>query len=485
MVDRAAFAALQPNDPARLGPYRLIGRLGSGGMGTVFAAEDTASHLVAVKVINAHLAGDERFTREFTREVTAARRVRPFCTAPVLDARLDEHPLYVVTEYVEGPTLQDLVARTGPLRGGALEQLAVGMAAALTAIHAAHVVHRDLKPSNVLLSPMGPRVIDFGIARALDGPDASVRPTHLSGTPGYIAPEVLRGGPVTPAADLFAWGCVMAYAASGTLPFPGEDIHTVHQRVLTEPPRLSGLTDTLRPLVEQALDKDPGRRGSAPALLAMLVGDDRADAERATELVERSWRSPTLLATGAARSATDRATARTGSARASGRRRAAVAAGAVGVGAAVLAGVLLWPEDDRGEDPVKDTAKVRSGPVTLQSAHSFELDTVPPTGARRWIDTRDITDDLRTENTAPGATPHLLPGRQSALARWDSDQPPTEQQCLETLGRAPMEQSPSLKRGDRFCLQTTDGRTAHVRIVSLPLGEGATRLEATVWELPT
>jgi hypothetical protein len=311
-----------------------------------------------------------------------------------------------------------------------------------------------------------------------------VQPTHLSGTPGYIAPEVLRGDPVTPAADLFAWGCVMAYAASGTLPFPGEDVHTVHQRVLTEPPRLSGLTGTLRPLVEQALDKDPGRRGSAPALLARLVGDDRADAERATELVERSWHAPTLREHDPGPTAEGRATERTGTARASGRRRVAVAAGAAGVGAAVLAAVLLWPEGDRDEEPAEDTAKVRSGPVTLQSALSFELDTVPPTGAQRWIDTRDATDDLRTERKAPGATPDLLPGRQNALARWDSDRPPTERQCVEALDRAPIEASPSLRRGDRFCLQTTDGRTAYVRVVSLPLGEGATRLEATVWELP-
>ncbi len=155
MADHAAFAALQPHDPTRLGPYRLLGRIGHGGMGTVFAAETDTSQHVAVKVINADLAGDERFTRHFRREVTAARRVRPFCTAPVVDAQLDEHPLFVVTEFIDGPTLHDLVARTGPLRGGALEQLAVGMAAALTAIHAAQVVHRDLKPANVLLSEVG------------------------------------------------------------------------------------------------------------------------------------------------------------------------------------------------------------------------------------------------------------------------------------------------------------------------------------------
>ncbi|GAA3399237.1 serine/threonine-protein kinase [Streptomyces roseoviridis] len=482
MADHLAFAALQPNDPTRLGPYRLLGRLGSGGMGTVFAAESQEARRVAIKVINAHLAGDERFAREFKREVTAARRVRPFCTAPVLDAQLDEHPLYIVTEYVDGPTLQDLVTRTGPLQGGALEQLAVGTAAALTAIHAAHVVHRDLKPANVLLSAVGPRVIDFGIARALDGPEASVQPTHLSGTPGYIAPEVLRGGPVTPAADLFAWGCVMAYAASGALPFRGEDVFVVHHRVLTDPPELSGLTPTLRPLVEQALDKDPGRRGSASALLATLVGDDRADAERATALVERSWPAPTLPAIAPERPAPAGAPEREGQARSTGRRRAVAAAGAVAIGAAVLVGALMWPEGDGGKEPADD-AKVRSGPVTLHSPLSFELDTVPPTGAQRWIDTRDLTDDLRVQNHQGGA-PDIRAMKPDVLARWEADQPPTEQQCADALTRAPFTTAESVKRGDRFCLQTSDGRTAYVRLVSLPLGQGETRLEATVWELP-
>ncbi|WP_051845706.1 serine/threonine-protein kinase [Streptomyces globisporus] len=482
MVDHAAFAALQPNDPSWLGPYRLLGRLGSGGMGTVFAAEGGAGQLVAVKVINAHLAGDERFARESKREVTAARRVRPFCTAPVLDAQLDEHPLFIVTEYVDGPTLQELVTVSGPLRGRALEQLAVGMAAALTAIHSAQVVHRDLKPSNVLLSAVGPRVIDFGIARALDGPGASVQPTQLSGTPGYIAPEVLRGGSVTPAADMFAWGCVMAYAASGTLPFPGDDVFAVHQRVLTEPPRLAGLTDPLQWLVVRALDKDPGRRGTASELLAQLVGDERADAERATELLQRAWSAPTLLATDPERPAAERAAGRSRIPLAGGRRAAAMA---VGVGAAVLAGVLLWPHDD-AEGPGEGSAQVRSGPMTLHSPYSFELDTLPPIGADAWVDTRDATEDLRVIGHS-GVTPDLEPGyeKPKALARWTSTEQPTEQHCLDALRQKPVTSAKEIDRGDRFCLQTSEGRTAYIRVVSVPVGDGGTRIEATVWELPT
>ncbi|MCB5167408.1 serine/threonine protein kinase [Streptomyces bambusae] len=475
MADHPAFAALQPNDPTQLGPYRVLGRIGHGGMGTVFAAQGDASQLVAVKVINAHLADDERFTRHFRREVTAARQVRPFCTAPVLDAQLDEHPLFVVTEYIDGPTLHELVSGAGPLRGGALEQLAVGMAAALTAIHAAQVVHRDLKPSNVLLSPMGPRVIDFGIARALDGMSASVQPTQIAGTPGYMAPEVLRGEAVTPAADVFAWGCVLAYAASGTPPFPGDDVFAIHHRVMTEPPRLGGLDGRLGQLVERALDKDPGRRGSAAELLAQLVGEEAADAGRATEVLQRTWQARTWVMTGSGQAATP-------SRRGRHRPAVAVVAAAAAVCAA-LAGVLLWPEDDAHQGPDKDPAKVRSGPVTLHSAYSFELDTAPPAGAARWIDTRDATDDLRLLGRDGGA-PDLMPGKPKALARWTSDKEPTEQQCLDTLDRQPLSRAEKVDRGDRMCLQTSDGRTAHVRIVSVPLGEGGTRLEATVWELP-
>ncbi|MEU0404581.1 serine/threonine-protein kinase [Streptomyces sp. NPDC006197] len=474
MADHAPFTALQPTDPARLGRYRLLGRLGAGGMGTVFAAEDEAERLVAVKVINAHLADDERFTRHFRREVTAARSVRPFCTAPVLDAQLDEHPLFVVTEYVEGPTLQELVTRAGPLRGAALEQLAVGMAAALTAIHHAHIVHRDLKPSNVLLSPLGPRVIDFGIARALDSLNASVQPTQIAGTPGYMAPEVLRGEAVTPAADLFAWGCVMAYAASGTLPFPGDDVFAVHHRVLTEPPRLAGLTGPLLEQVERALDKDPSRRGTATELLARLVGEETADAGRATEVLEQVWHTPALPAAGPDQPAPSR--------RHPLRRTAMVAAGAAALCAGIAAAVL-WPKGGDDTGPGKDPATIRSGPVTLKSPYAFELDTRPPTGAQRWIDTRDTTDDLRIEAHRASA-PTIVSVKSDALARWDTDEAPFEQQCLDALRRDAFGRSQPLDRGDRFCLQTSDGRTAYVRIISVPIGEGETRVEATVWELP-
>ncbi|MFC5183153.1 serine/threonine-protein kinase [Actinomadura harenae] len=263
---------LRPGDPERLGPYRLTARLGQGGMGTVLLGEDPSDgRRVAVKVVNPELAGDEAFRERFRREVTAARRVSRFCTAAVLDAELDRDPLYVVTEFVDGPTLFRAVRDGGPLRGGDLEGLAVGVATALSAIHAAGIVHRDLKPSNVLLSPTGPRVIDFGIARPVESPDGPTTTGRFVGTPAYIAPELMRDGPLTPAADVFAWGCVVTFAATGSPPFAGRNVHETLYRVAHEPPVLDGLDGPLLPLVEAALDKDPARRPSVPDLLAALI----------------------------------------------------------------------------------------------------------------------------------------------------------------------------------------------------------------------
>ncbi|GAA2077493.1 serine/threonine-protein kinase [Actinomadura alba] len=270
-------AHLRPGDPERLGHYRVVGRLGRGGMGTVYLGEDEAGRRVAVKVINTELADDEAFHARFRREVTAARSVRRFCTAAVLDARLEGDPLYVVTEYVDGPTLDQAVREGGPLSGGALDGLAVGMATALGSIHAAGIVHRDLKPSNVMLSPTGPRVIDFGIARALDAADGPTRTGQFVGTPAYLAPELMAGGEVTPAADVFSWGCVVTYAGTGRAPFPGTSVPEVIHRVVNEPPVLDGLDPELHALVAAALDKDPRRRPTTPQLLAGLTGRARTE----------------------------------------------------------------------------------------------------------------------------------------------------------------------------------------------------------------
>ncbi|MFC0037856.1 serine/threonine-protein kinase [Actinomadura rayongensis] len=257
----------------RLGRYRLKRLLGSGGMGAVYLAEDGNGHRVAIKVIHSRLSGQDEFRERFRREVTAARRVRPFCTAPVLDADTGGDPLYLVTEFVPGPTLEDVVVRNGPLRGADLDGLAVGVATALSAIHAAGVVHRDLKPANILLSPYGPRVIDFGIARTLATDGAMTKTGQSMGTPSFMAPEGLTGRPITEAADVFTWGCVVAWAGTGALPFPGRNVGEILYRTVHGEPRLDGLAEPMRGLVARALAKEPHLRPTAPDLLRELTGD--------------------------------------------------------------------------------------------------------------------------------------------------------------------------------------------------------------------
>ncbi|MFC4049221.1 serine/threonine-protein kinase [Actinomadura syzygii] len=284
--------ALRPEDPTELGPYRLVGRLGRGGMGTVYLGTDRAGRRVAVKVINRELAGEAAFRDRFRREVTAARQVRRFCTAPVMDAELDHDPLYVVTEYIEGPSLERAVAERGPLPGSDLEGLAVGVATALAAIHGAGIVHRDLKPANVLLSSTGPRVIDFGIARALDAADGPTRTGQFVGTPNYLPPELLRGEQVTPASDVFSWGCVVAYAGTGSAPFAGNTVPEIFYKVAHEEPKLDGLDADLRDVVAAALDKDPRSRPSVQDLLARLVGNGQTDPATLAETVQAGWHDP-------------------------------------------------------------------------------------------------------------------------------------------------------------------------------------------------
>ncbi|WP_053175675.1 serine/threonine-protein kinase [Nonomuraea sp. SBT364] len=273
-----------------IGGYVLRRVLGRGGMGEVHLASTPTGGLAAVKLIHPALAGDPAFRRRFEREVAAARRVARFCTAPVLDAGIDGEVAYLVTEYVKGPDLTRAVQDQGPLSGGNLDALAVGIATALSAIHGAGVIHRDLKPSNVLLSPLGPKVIDFGIAQ-LVGSDSQASQAIL-GTPSYMAPEQARGEPLTPATDVYAWGGVIAFAGTGRAPFgsgaPGEVLY----RIVSEEPRLDGLDEGIRDLVSRALAKDPRERPTVQRLLADLLGGAQVSAASATQVVERTWTTP-------------------------------------------------------------------------------------------------------------------------------------------------------------------------------------------------
>ncbi|MFD0523254.1 serine/threonine-protein kinase [Paractinoplanes durhamensis] len=269
---------LRPDDPRRLGGYQLLARLGEGGMGAVFLAQDLDGRRVAVKLIRSELTADPAFRARFRSEVTRARQVPPFCTAAVLDAD-PEHPMpYLVVEYVDGSDLGELVRSNGPLRGGNLHSVAVGVATALVAIHSAGVIHRDLKPANVLCSLGTLKVIDFGIARAAESGTELTHPDQMVGTIAYMAPERFATGedrqPAGPAADIFAWGVLIAYAATGRTPFAADSPVATAARILTQPPSLTGLSGPLRDLIAAALDKDPDRRPTAYELLDALLKVD-------------------------------------------------------------------------------------------------------------------------------------------------------------------------------------------------------------------
>jgi len=286
---------LRPGDPRRLGRYDLVGRLGEGGMGTVYLARTAEGRPVAVKIIRPDLVHDREFRRRFRGEVNRARQVPPFCTAEVLDADPDHEQPYLVVEYVDGPSLGTVVEERGPLTPANLHGLAIGVATALTAIHGAGVIHRDLKPTNVLLAPGSPKVIDFGIARAVQGEAGLTRTDQMIGTVAYMAPERFTpsgAATITPAADVFAWGAVVAYAGTGRTPFDADSPAAVAVRIMTQPPDLTGLVGPLRDLVERALAKDPTDRPTAKELLGRLL---TAGPYRPSDLAAALAHQPALL----------------------------------------------------------------------------------------------------------------------------------------------------------------------------------------------
>ncbi|MEU8143144.1 serine/threonine-protein kinase [Nonomuraea sp. NPDC048901] len=260
---------LRPGDPERIGRYRVLGRLGAGGQGVVFLATGNDGRQVAVKALPR--ISDEAARHRMAAELDLLRRVSGFCTAQVLDADLTADPPHIVTEYVPGPSLAELVRREGPLRDGALERLAVATATALTAIHRAGVAHLDLSPRNVIIGPDGPRVVDFGLAHAVGGPTTNAL---ITGTPAFIAPEQLAGHPPAPGADVFSWAATLAYAATGRPPFGDDAVPTVVYRVLHQEPDLGPDTELdgfLRAILQTCLAKDPALRPSAQDLLYHLV----------------------------------------------------------------------------------------------------------------------------------------------------------------------------------------------------------------------
>src|SRR3984885_14036210 len=295
--------SLRPGDPRRIGHYVLIGRLGAGGMGEVFFGRSRAGRPVAVKLIYPVFANDAEFRRRFRQEAEAGRKVGGFHAAQVVDADPDAERPWMVTAFVAGPSLEQILSEGQALPLDRVRVLGAGVAEALAAIHAAGLIHRDLKPSNLLLAEDGPHVIDFGIARAIDASGVTAR----SGTPGFMAPEVLLGGPLTSACDVFALGMVLP-SAVGIRPFGVGPSEAIAYRVVHEEPDLSGLDPQIRGVVAACLAKEPSERSTPAKILELLADPDLPSQQLPSPLqtgitTYKPPRKPTAVATELARAA--------------------------------------------------------------------------------------------------------------------------------------------------------------------------------------
>jgi serine/threonine protein kinase len=281
--------ALRAGDPRQVGVYRLVGRLGDGGMGQVFLGVSPGGRPVAVKVIRPELTADPEFLRRFAREVDAARKVGGFHTAPVVDADPYDNPPWMVTAYIAGPSLLAVVTDRGPLDPVGVSRLGAALTEGLAAIHASGLVHRDLKPANIIMADDGPRIIDFGIAQAV-GATALTTPGTVIGTYAFMSPEQIRADTATPESDVFCLGCVLAYAATGHAPFEASNGAAIMYRVLNEPPDLRDLpAGLLRDTLTACLAKEPDRRPLLPDLLARFaagVPDPLASGPDTTQVAE-------------------------------------------------------------------------------------------------------------------------------------------------------------------------------------------------------
>ncbi len=362
-----ASKPLEPGDPVRLGRFEILARLGEGGQGVVYLGrgDGPGEDRVAIKVLRSSV--DATVLQRLARELEAVHHVQPFVTARVIEGSAEGDRRYIVSEFIDGPSLAERVDTRGPLPEGDLQRLAVGTAAALTAIHGAGVVHRDFKPANVLLGPDGPRVVDFGIARLTD---AATITTGVIGTPSYIAPEQLAGARPSSAVDIFAWAVTMIFAATGRPAFGAGTVPAVMQRILHSEPELTGVPPSLLPIVAECLDKDPSRRPSARGLLLRLI-DPSARRPVLTSVDQASRGRPAGAGSGPAAD-----TGAVSQPRRPRRGPVLAATGTAAVVALIVAGVVLL------------THRPPAGPVTTGSDRSVgssgAAGTSPP--AYRWTD---------------------------------------------------------------------------------------------------
>ncbi|MEU7742553.1 serine/threonine-protein kinase [Nonomuraea sp. NPDC049158] len=422
---------LAPDDPASLGAYRLAGRLGKGGQGVVYLAHSRDGAAVAIKLLS---TGDEETRARLARELDALESIASFCTARVLDASIDGPRPYVVSEFVEGLSLAERARERGPLRGGELERLVVGTATALAAIHAAGIVHRDFKPANVLLGPDGPRVVDFGIARA-EG--AATMTSGLIGTPAYLSPEQIAGSPASPASDVFAWAATMVFAATGRSPFGADTVPAVLHRVLHHDPDLSALPPRLRGLMASCLAKDHTHRPTARDLMVSLInpmstppapgvaaatGPQGQATGRPGVPAER----PGVPATGAGERTGPRAAALTTDLSKRNRPNGLLIGAAVAALALVAAGeTIRWFSPSPGDTTAQTSPSTTQGPTSTPQATPNEKNAttkkprsgslkIPAAFAGKWSGRITSTNPLDSEGAA--ITIDLRTGQ--STARW-------------------------------------------------------------------
>ena len=406
---------LQPDDPQQIGPYWLRGQLGVGGMGRVYLGVSADGRPVAVKVVRPDLAADPEFRARFRREVAVARRVSGQFTTPVIDADLDSPTPWLATAYVAGPSLAEAVAEHGPLPPAKVLELAVGLAEGMSAIHAAGVVHRDLKPSNVLLAEDGPRLIDFGISRAVEA-SALTHTGMVVGSPGFMSPEQAEGREVGPASDIFSLGAVLAFAATGQGPFGAGSTPALVYRVVYSAPSLDRVPAQLRPLIGRCLDKDPARRPAAHNLLTGTLAVAPTAGWLPDAVTRTSLARPVAAAAAgpvAQPQPQRRQSVQSGQRRPSGQRRrlgrpAAIAAMVAGLLAASAAGgmVLTSYSHQPSGAPAGQTAVVQptGSPVTSTPAPAYSSTNGPAPGTSSPV-TTPATPGTTTGGTTSPASP--------------------------------------------------------------------------------
>lgn len=476
------FQELEGDAPAVVGGYRLVARLGSGGMGKVYLSYTPAGRPVAIKVIRPEFAEDPEFRRRFADEVAAARRVQGLCTAPVLDSDTDAPRPWLATAYVPGPTLSSAVTAHGPLPVPTVLLLIAGMAEALQAIHSAGLVHRDLKPSNVLLAPDGPRVIDFGIARAADATALTATGVAV-GTPSFMAPEQASGAEITAATDVFALGQVAVYAATGAPAYGDGPSHAVLYRIVHQEPNLSAVPAELHTLVTQCLAKDPGQRpalstvidlcraagdhtplrrgeGWLPAAVAAGIAQrppapGPAPTAPLTVVVPPSPPSPPAPAPSYARKPPRKRTTRT---------VLSVALAALAVTASAVTGYTLMISGSTASDGTSTmNSRVDYQKMTLPAGSHFELADTSLTPREGY------TDDIFLHCPESGSC--YLGTDTSRLTRLDSREKGSRETCRRKTGSASSINTDTLGKGSQICVRNQQGRAGLLTIKSKSLAD--------------